>query len=698
MKAGATTTLRRLADAHGIEPRYRDLAGNIRRASAVSLLAALRAIGVPIGSVEEAPGFWREHRSRSAPLVDPVAVVWDGRGGVVSVRAGVGDVECRLAVEGGGERAWSVRGRSGAAAALRLPGGLPIGRHHLEVRHGAEEAVVTVLSAPARVGDERPARELGLFFPLYAVRSARNWGVGDLTDLDELVRWAGGAGCGSVGLLPMLASFLEKPLEPSPYAPVSRLFWNELYIDVEACPEWRGRGGKRSGAGEVGRKLEALCERPLVDYAAAMRVKREALQGCAEAAFGDTARREEIARFVGERPYLEEYAEFRAAVDKRGEAWRAWPARMRAGRLGKSDFEEKDRRYHLYCQCVLHEQLETAACGKRAGLYLDLPIGVHAGGFDTWRFRESFALEASVGAPPDPLGPDGQNWGFPPPHPEASRRDGHAYFAATLRNHLRYSKLLRLDHVMGLHRLFWIPQGIGARDGVYVRYPAEELYAVLSIEAHRAGARIVGENLGTVPPEVNEAMARHGVLGMSVAQFSFTGDVRRPLPAPKATDLACLNTHDTPTFAAFISGKDLERRVELGLMERARADEERKWRRALAARLSRWAGGDPGARRVLEALLRFLSKSPAAVVLVSLEDLWLETEPQNIPGTCGGHNWRRKAGRMLEEIVGDRELAAFVRSLVRERGRSGRHAAGRTALGGGRRRPRSARVKAGVRR
>jgi 4-alpha-glucanotransferase len=281
---------------------------------------------------------------------------------------------------------------------------------------------------------------------------------------------------------------------------------------------------------------------------------------------------------------------------------------------------------------------------------------VNRDGYDVWRQRDAFALDASGGAPPDAFFTRGQNWGFPPIHPEGLRRDGYRYYIHCLRHHLSYARMLRIDHVMGLHRSYWVPAGFAAGEGVYVRYPAQEFYAVLNLESHRHRARIVGENLGTVPPYVNSAMARHGVSGMYVSQFVVRPDARNAFEPPAPHTIASLNTHDTPTFAGFYAGGDIDDRLALGLLGEEEGRQEHSLRAAQRAALvsSLSAGtGFEGDRpeAVLRAWLFALARSAADFLLVNLEDLWLEPLPQNVPGTWDERpNWQRKARYSLEEI------------------------------------------------
>jgi 4-alpha-glucanotransferase len=306
-------------------------------------------------------------------------------------------------------------------------------------------------------------------------------------------------------------------------------------------------------------------------------------------------------------------------------------------------------------------------------LYLDLPVGVSPHGFDTWRHRGLFAA-CATGAPPDPYFTGGQNWGFPPMHPDACREDGYGYLRACLRFHMLHAEYLRLDHVMAFRRLFWIPSGLSAADGVYVRYRDEELYAVLCLESHRNRCRLVGENLGTVPAEVNAALTRHDLCGLYVGQYEMqpTRPALRPVPR---NCVVSVNTHDMPPIARMWSAGDVDDRIGLGMLEKKRRGAERRTRermkRALIAflRAERLLGkGRPDLASVRDALLRFLARSPADFVLVNLEDLWLETTWQNIPGTMREHpNWRRRLRLTLEEIEGDGEIGRVLRMVDRAR-------------------------------
>jgi 4-alpha-glucanotransferase len=274
-------------------------------------------------------------------------------------------------------------------------------------------------------------------------------------------------------------------------------------------------------------------------------------------------------------------------------------------------------------------------------------------GYDVWRNRNFFVEGVAGGAPPEPVFTKGQNWSFPPMNPEAMRLNRFQYVIAYLRNHFRYAKLLRIDHVMGLHRLYWIPAELTGDKGVYVKYPAEELWAILSLESHLHKAGIIGENLGTVPPEVNQEMAKHDIRQMYVLQYEIMDNLDNPkLGEPPVKCVASLNTHDMPPFRAFQDGTDIDDRLDLGFLDEKTARKEREDRKAIIQVLENL--GDLGATPtspVYEGVLQFLSKSMANIVLVTLEDLWEETAPQNVPATSTERpNWQRRLRPSIEQI------------------------------------------------
>lgn len=658
-----------LARLYGVQSSYHDALGKFVEAGPESLLAALRALQAPVDGMEDVPAALRERREELAgQLLEPVFVAWDGHPPAIELRPGAGDgsLAYHLDLQGGERRGQILdltslpetppaEGESRPGRRLALPEPLPFGYHRLSVEHGGRSDDSLVISAPSRcfAGDGKPL--WGVFLPLYALRTARSWGAGDFSDLETLAEWTAGLGGGMVATLPMLAAFLDEPCDPSPYAPASRLFWNELYVDPRRLPEMEDCAPARRllESPEFLRELEVLRASPRVDYPRLMALKRRVLEELAHRFFSrPDARREDFEAFAAGKEELATYAAFRAVGDRRGEPWQVWPERLREGRLAAADYDEEDFRYYLWTQWAADQQIDALAKEARRrgpGLYLDMPLGVHGSAYDVWREPDLFAQGVAAGAPPDALFTKGQNWGFPPLRPERLRERGYDHFIACLHHHLEHAGVLRLDHVMQLHRLFWIPQGMDAAGGVYVTYPAEELYAVLALESHRHQAVIVGENLGTVPPEVNEAMERHEVLGMYVVQYELQpGD--EPLREPPARAVASLNTHDMPTFEAYLQARDVGELHSLGFFTGEEVSQERERRREIRRTLEKTlgAGGDDA---MLRGCLEELAASPAHMMLVNLEDLWLETEPQNVPGTHTERpNWQRKARYSFEEF------------------------------------------------
>jgi 4-alpha-glucanotransferase len=416
-----------------------------------------------------------------------------------------------------------------------------------------------------------------------------------------------------------------------------------------------------------------------VDYRGVMAAKRHVLEELARKFFASPqpARWQSFRKFIRENAAVEDYAKFRAVTDLQRTGWHAWPSRQRAGRIRRGDYDDSAKNYHLYAQWIIQEQL--CALSKRAAsrgqfLYLDLPLGLHPESYDVWRRRDLFVDGFAGGAPPDPVFTQGQNWGFPPMNPEAMRRDRYRYVIQFLRNHFRYAKLLRVDHVMGLHRLYWIPDGFSGSKGVYVEYPAEELWAILSLESHRYRAGIVGENLGTVPPGVNQAMRKHDIREMYVVQYEVMSDPRKPaLRPPPEKSVASLNTHDMPPFRAFLDGLDIDDRLDLGLIDEKTARTEHRQRARMRAALEKLSGlqRDRILPRLYAKALQFLSDSVADIVLVNLEDLWEETLPQNVPATSTERpNWRRRARRTVEQLQRRPGLAEELSDVFAQRSRS----------------------------
>lgn len=679
--------LRELATLHSVLTGYTDAAGKRRIATDEALLAVLSAMGMDIQSKRQAAAALRRRRHEIATrVIEPITVAWNGRvrldlnlRGAAPQRVGWELLPESGEPSSGRETLEELPGRQPdpqisltrmqprPTHRLRLPRRLPAGYHDLRIRIGRREFQTRIFAAPEQ-SYSPPAlgREWGVFLPIYALRSRRGWGAGDFTDFEELARFIESRGGSVVATLPMLATFLDQPFEPSPYSPASRLFWSEFYVDITKIPELQRSDEARRilDSARFHSEIEQLRQAPLVDYRRLMERKREVLEQLADTFFHSAApeRERAFAGFLREKPALQDYAVFRAVTERQRRGWPVWPEPLRSGRVNESDYDRWAMQYHLYAQWVASEQLSSLAEKARAagrGLYLDFPLGVHPDGFDVWRERDSFPAGVSVGAPPDPFFTKGQNWGFPPLHPDRLRASHYRYLVDALRHHMKFAGMLRLDHVMALHRLYWIPSGLEATAGVYVRYPAEELYAILSIESLRHRTMVVGEDLGTVPAYVRRSMSQHQLRRMYVLQYEARSDPGRPLNEMIPGAIASLNTHDMPPFASFWKAADVDSRVEMGLLDESGAAASRearaRTRSALVSFLKKrgFLKGDPEViTAVHDACMAFLSSSKAGVVLANLEDLWLEEQPQNTPGTTGEQspNWRRKARKSLEEI------------------------------------------------
>ena len=666
--------LQQLADGYGIESWFHDDRGTRIEATPAALLAVLGALGAPVRRVEDAVAALRQRRQELwQRVMEPVYLAWDGWPRDVTLKlpapeASTGSLDCRLEIEGGPVHQWtvgladlpvrepaSIEGVTYTVRTLPLLGPMPLGYHRLQVRRKETMWETLLISAPTKsyTPPSTERRTWGIFLPTYAIRSARSGGVGDFTDLENLIRWVQSLGGGLVGTLPLLAAFLDEPFEPSPYSPASRMFWNEFYIDPQRAPEFAGCTVPPATPPSSG---------DLVDYKPLAVAKRKVLEMLAQRALaGPSARRAAVEEFAGAHPRVEDYARFRATGERLKKTWWNWPERLRNGDVQPGDYDAEARWYHVYVQCLASEQLRGLAetAGKTGpGLYLDLPLGVNADSYDVWRERQVFALGISGGAPPDAFFSKGQDWGFPPSHPDNQRAQGYRYLRDCLHHHMQLAGMLRIDHVMGLHRLYWVPRELGPKQGVYVRYPADELYAVFALESIRHQTILVGEDLGTVPEQVRPAMARHEVRRLYVGQFEMNPDPQLAIRLPAQGAVASMNTHDTPTFSGFWRGLDIDDRKEMGLFDEATALEEMEQRATMRAAVLAFLRqeeyldeDDESEAAVLRATLEYISAGEAGFVLANLEDLWQATGPQNVPGTWRERpNWRRRAAHALEEF------------------------------------------------
>jgi 4-alpha-glucanotransferase len=564
-------------------------------------------------------------------VLPPVVVAWEGA--VPAIPIGLeGDGRGELLLESGEVRPLVLDGRT-----LRLHERVPLGYHAVRWHHGGGTTTATLISAPVEAY-RRPqaAPSWGVGTHLAALRSYRSRSVGDLQDLALLCGWVEAHGGNLVTVLPLLPTFNEDPAEPSPYSAVSRLHWSELVLDL---------GEHHHPVGTVSR----------LDVTRAAWEVREALR--------DTM----IQASIFEDPGPIEYAAFRAAQQRFGRNWREWPERARHGDLQPDDYDAEEFRFHLVAQQQVQQQLRKLrarldATGFRLGL--DLAVGVHPDSYDTWSRQHLFVESMSVGAPPDLGFPSGQDWGFRPVHPVASRMEGHAYLREAIAHQMSVAGVLRVDHIMAWSRLYWIPIGMRLDQGTYVEYPADELFAILTLESHRHRCEVVGENLGTVPEEIFEALPRHRIWGMYLAQFAGSG--AEPIVPPTERDVALIGTHDTPTFAGWLAGDDITDRVAHGLLDADAEATVRAERAELVTRLAAHLGApadDPPA--LLRALLEWMGRSQSPLVIPWFEDLWCEAAGVNLPGTSTAMraNWQRPMARLLDDVLVDRDVSAALSAL-----------------------------------
>jgi 4-alpha-glucanotransferase len=631
------TALTTLAHRLGVHTEYVDGLFRPVTVEPETLVRVCAAVGAPVDRPSDAAEALRVLDAADHGLLPPVLVAWDG----VLPEFEITEREvmrAEVVLEAGGVVPVA---REGARLGTIPP--LPPGYHALVVEHSGVHERCTVISSPVRAW-RRPGahRSWGFAAELAALRSSRSRSVGDLRDLESTCRWLHSHGGDLMMVLPLLPTFNSKPAEPSPYSPVSRLFWSELILDL--------KGDHRPRAAPA-----------RLDVTRADTEVRAALSG------------RTLEGLPGPDTELARYARFRGAQARLGRNWRAWSEEARAGKPASVDVDPEEERFHLIAQLEarrqlgeLRERLETDSF--RLGL--DLAVGVHPDGYDTWSRQELFADGMSVGAPPDGGFPSGQDWGFRPVHPKRSRQEGHAYLAASIAHQMALAGVLRVDHVMAWTRLYWIPHGMGKHEGTYVSYPAEELFAVLCLESHRNHCEVVGENLGTVPPEIDEALPRHGIGGMYLAQFEAAGEGE--IAPPSRSEMAMVGTHDTPPFAGWITGIDIGERVRYGLLDPEEEPAVREERNRAVQRLADQLGCQvEDHREFLQRLLEWLGESESSLFVGWIEDLWLEEEGVNLPGTPSSvrPNWQRPMRLLLDDVFADPDVEPIILGLDQSRSR-----------------------------
>lgn len=727
-----STALTQLARAHGIILDYYDIWGQPHRAPDSVLVAILGTMGVVADSDAAVADALRDVARARSEEVLPAAIVvrdderpWRMRLTLPqSLDAALLDRSI-VAEDGTTHRAQlrvhdlvveeqtTVAGECFIARSLEVNVELPKGYHRIRIQTGDRVLADSLLAVVPRRSYwpqalQGTGRIWGITAQLYAVRSERNWGIGDFTDLRSLVEDWGARGAGIVGLNPLHALYPHNPAHASPYSPSSRLFRNWIYLDVSACAEYTECESARRlvTSAAFQSRLAALRATELVDYPGVADAKREVVERL-YAHFRDhhlapsSPRAADFRRFQsqsGEALYrhalFEALQEHFARESPHVWGWPLWPhayrdpaspevARFAAQHLDRIEFFQ-----YLQWQC----DLQYAAAAQRAmelglgvGVYEDLAVSVDRGGAETWANQAVYAHGAGAGAPPDDFNLQGQDWGLPPMIPSRLRAQQYAPFIATLRANMRASGALRIDHVMGLMRLFWVPPEHRATDGVYVSYPFADLLGLLCLESERNRCLVIGEDLGTVPDEVRHALWEARVLSYRLLYFErrHDGEFKAPQEYPDQAIVAA-TTHDLPTLAGWWNERDIALRTELALFPNAAMREAHRAARKvdrprLLAALQRegrlpdeigtdWAAVTTMTAPIVIAVHAYLAASPAKVMVAQLEDVILAGEQANLPGTITEHpNWRRKLACTLEDLRTDARIRQLAEALSHAR-------------------------------
>ncbi|SFN42876.1 4-alpha-glucanotransferase [Izhakiella capsodis] len=621
----------------------------------------------------------------------------------------------RIAVSRGGSwqliseqgRCW--RGSVEHGGEIKLPASLPLGYHGLILMVQEQQWHCRIIIAPSRC--YQPAelkageKRWGVMVQLYTLRSANNWGIGDFGDLQQLIRQVADWGGDFIGLNPLHALYPALPEYASPYSPSSRLWLNINYIDVPAVEDFQlSSSAQRWWRSEkTQRQLDAARETQFVDYTAVSTLKMTALRH----AWHYFCKRDEgederiaFAAFIeqgGDSLWQQAAYDLiqaeQAGGDGSGGDWQQWPAALRQGNSDavKAFCQPRQNALEFYqwLQWLARRQYDRCwqVClqsGMTIGLYRDLAVGVAQGGAETWCDRELYCMAASVGAPPDPLGPLGQNWCLPPVHPKVLQARGYQPFIDLLRANMTSSGALRIDHVMSMLRLWWIPKGKSADHGAYVSYPVDDLLAVLALESQRHRCMVIGEDLGTVPQQVVSKLRRSAVYSWKVLWFEQTAADRYRAPSRWARQaIASASTHDLPTLEGFWTRRDLQLGAKLAMYSDAGVypslleDRERQKQALLnalhhagclpasAGKNARRMAMSPGLRRGIHL---FLAQTESALLGLQPED-WLAMHlPVNVPGTVDEYpNWRRKLSQPLDGIFADKEIKKLVMAVDRRR-------------------------------
>jgi 4-alpha-glucanotransferase len=699
----ARPALQRLAQHLGIAASYLDQSGGEERITTDETREKLlAAMGIDAGTEEAARAALRAlRRRRRHEWIAPVRVVRQRSRSLrtLAVRLPAWHVHeirwtLRLRTEDGLESEWhgAMFGGPARRVALALPVVPPLGYHDLSIELEAEgrrlAATQRLIVVPSRCTPPEARlhgrRAFGITANLYTIRSERNWGAGDLADLSRLAEWTAQVGGAFVGVNPLHA-LRNEGYDVSPYSPITRLFRNPLYIAVEEVPELAHDEWSRAriATPEFQAELAELRAAHMLDYGRIRALRAPVLASlhrtfAARERERGTPRGRAYAAFVTrEDPQLTQFATFMAISEREGPDARQWPEPLRdangaAVTALRAELAERVD-FHRWLQFEIDRQLGSAAsdaarAGLTLGIYQDLAVGSAPSGSDVWANPGLFVPGATVGAPPDMYSDEGQNWGLPAIDPHVLRETRYDYWIRLLRAGFRHAGALRLDHALGLFRMFWVPAGASAREGTFVKSFAHDLFGILALESVRHGSLVVGEDLGTVPPEVPRVLARWGVLGSKVMVFErdfHTGRFRAARDYPRLA-LATVNTHDLPPLVGWLEQRDLMLRSEVGDLtdpeqQRGMRDARTSDRYALIEMLIE-AGLLPESARenvrsepLIAALHAYVRRTPSALVGLALDDLAREAEPVNIPGIWQDRypSWSRRMRDTLEELLAD---------------------------------------------
>ena len=680
----------------GLERGFRSAHGEHVDTPPHAIAAVLQSLGYDVSSDAKRAETLAVLKGDEKTLVDPTVPVEAGHTSVVPVNVQGGDLAWTITLEDGGTRegrsdVWTEHGHSRIEFAA-----LPEGYHQLEIEGHGRVARATLIAAPRTCylperlkGD---ARGYGVTAQVYGLRSAANFGIGDFSDVADLGEGAGRFGAAFLGLSPLHALFPSDRSKISPYSPSSRLFIDPIFIDPTILPDFATSDAARYLAQpEIAAELDRLRAIDLVEHAASWAIKRTALDKY-WAVFATTADPKFAAYRAEAGAPLELHATFEALCEHfaaRGKMWSgAWPPgyddpQGEAVRQFRQEFPQQIA-FHAWLQWLADSQLAAAqaralASGMAIGVYRDLAVGVDAGGAEMWARPDWFVKSLSVGAPPDLLGPSGQNWGLPPFNPRTLVEQGLQAFRTLVSSNMRHAGAIRIDHAFQLQRLYVVPDGLPATEGVYINYPFEAMLAVLRLESHRARSLVIAEDLGTAPEGFSDAIMRSDILSYRIVTFEREpdGGFKPPWAYPRKA-LAAIATHDLPTFASWWLGLDADVRQSFGLITsdqaaeaaKDRAGERSKFCRALAdARItpSDAVPTDPP----FEAAFRYVAKAPSMLAALQLEDVLEDTNQANMPGPDVGHpNWRRKLTRTVDGILAPGGLLAQASEVTLSEGRS----------------------------